>query len=82
MPHKVLQITAGPDKPDLQWSLTQPGEETMVHFRLNNDAVDTQIEEMDEQPDGLSFRLRGRLSSGLEGFYSVETRSGLLELSH
>jgi hypothetical protein len=87
MPNTVLQITDGPDKPGLQWSLVHPGEETLVHFRLDQDAVDAQIEGMDEQPDGLSFRLMGRLSSGLyngepfEGFYSIKTRSGSLELS-
>lgn len=84
MANTVLQITEGPDKPGLQWSLTQ---ETIVHFHLQDDALDV-IEEMEEQPDGTSFRLKGRITSGvLEGepfsaFYSLSTRSGSLELTH
>lgn len=88
MVHTVLQITGGPDKPGLQWSLTQPGEANWVHFHLDDDTVDAQIEAMDEQPDGFSFRLKGRLTSGtlkgefFQGLYSVQTRSGSMELNH
>jgi len=67
------------------WSLTKPGEPD-VHFRVEGDALSAQILCMDEEPDGFSFKMRGKLTSGRDqgsafhGFYSVETRSGWLEL--
>jgi hypothetical protein len=84
MASTVVQITDGPDKPGLQWSLTNG---TMVHFDLQKDAADARVEMMEEQPDGFSFRLKGRVTPGVlkgeyfQGFYSVATRSGSLELN-
>jgi hypothetical protein len=78
-------IVDGPDKPALQKSLAGLGEHD-VQFRVEGDAINAQIMRMDEEPDGFSFKLRGKLSSGRDqgspfyGFYSVGTRSGWLEL--
>lgn len=82
----VLKISKGPDKPALQWALLYPGREP-VHFRIEGEIVDAEIEEMTEQADGWSFGLKGRLSSGaykgipFHGTYSVESRSGTLTLA-
>ncbi len=86
MNSKRYSIIDGPDKPALQWSLTKPGEYD-VQFRVEGDALNAQILRMDEQPDGFSFKLRGQLTSGRDqgsafhGVYSVESRSGWLELA-
>lgn len=86
MTDAVLKVSHGPDKPALQWALIYPGREP-VHFRIDDDTIDAEIEEMTEQPDGWSFDLKGRLSSGpykgvpFHGVYSVESRSGSLTLA-
>ncbi len=86
MPKQRVTIIDGPDKPALQWSLTKPGEQN-VHFRVDGDAYDAQIDRMDEEADGFTFKLLGRLTSGQDngaafrGVYSVETRSGWIEFN-
>ena len=78
-------IIDGPDKPALQRSLTNPGEED-VNFRVEGNSFDAQILRMDEEADGFTFKVRGRLTTGSDsgvpfrGVYSVGTRSGWLEL--
>lgn len=82
-----LSIVHGPDKPALQWSLAYP-ETHKVRFDVESDAFDAQILRMDEQSDGFTFALNGRLASGpLKGApftatYSVESRSGALKIQH
>ena len=85
MPANVLTVVDGPDKPALQRAIAYP-ERERVHFRLERDGVDVQLLRMDEIGDGFSFRLRGVVRSGpvsgatFDGSYSVETRSGSLQI--
>ena len=78
-------IIDGPDKPALQSSLANTSEQD-VYFRVEGDAFNAQILRMDEEADGFTFKVRGRLTSGSDsgvpfrGVYSVGTRSGWLEL--
>lgn len=86
MTEAVLKISDGPDKPALQWAVVYPGREP-VHFRIDEEPVDADIDEMTEHTDGWSFDLKGRLSSGpykgipFSGTYSVSSRSGSLTLA-
>ena len=86
MTEAVLNISDGPDKPALLWALAYPGREA-VHFRIDEEPVDADIDEMTEHSDGWSFDLKGRLSSGpnkgmpFYGTYSVASRSGSLTLA-
>ncbi len=74
-------IIDGPDKPALQKSLTNLGEPD-VNFRVEGDAFNAQILRMEEEVDGFTFKVHGRLTSGrysgvpFRGVYSVGTRSG------
>jgi hypothetical protein len=76
-------IIDGPDKPALQRSLAELGD---VQFHVEGDAINAEIRRMDEEADGLSFKIRGTLTSGpdrrspFHGYYSIGTRSGWLEL--
>jgi hypothetical protein len=88
MPVRRYAIIDGPDKPALQSSLANTGEQD-VHFRVEGvgrDVFDAQILRMDEEVDGFTFKLQGRLASGrysgvpFRGVYSVGTRSGWFEL--
>jgi hypothetical protein len=85
MTSEKLRIVDGPDKPGLQWSVTKPGEYN-VHFHVEGDAFDAQIERMDECSDGFTFELRGQLTSGelkdrtFEAIYSIESRSGWMKV--
>lgn len=78
-------ITDGPDKPALQWAVAYPDRQE-VHFRLEEDAVDAQIDQIEEQSDGFTFKLNGRLTTGphkdhaFEAIYSVEGRTGTLRV--
>lgn len=78
-------IIDGPDKPALQSSLANKGQQD-VYFRVEGDAFNAQILRMDEEVDGFTFKVRGRLTSGrysgvpFRGVYSVGTRSGWFEL--
>jgi len=78
-----MQITDGPDKPALQWAVAYPDRQE-VHFRLENDAVDARIDRIEEQSDGFTFKLNGRVTTGphknrpFEAQYSVEGRTALL----
>lgn len=87
MTPEKLRILDGPDKPGLQWSLTKPGAYN-VHFRVEGDAFDAQIERMDECSDGFTFELRGQLTSGelkdraFEAIYSIESRSGWMKVEN
>lgn len=82
---EALQITDGPDKPALRWAVAYPDREE-VHFRLEDDAVDARVDHIDEQTDGFTFQLQGRLTTGpykdrqFEAIYSVEGRTGSLRL--
>ncbi len=85
MTPRRLSIVDGPDKPALQRSLAHSGVND-VHFRVEGDAFDADIQRMDEEADGFTFKLLGRLTSGRDrgasfhGVYSIESRSGWLEL--
>jgi hypothetical protein len=57
----ALQITDGPDKPGLRWAVAYPDRQE-VHFRLEEDAVDARVDRMDEQTDGVTFKLSGQLT--------------------
>lgn len=86
MPREMLKVVDGPDKPALQWAVAYP-EREKVHFWLEGDGVDAQILSMEEQSGGMKFVLNGVLKSGqhkdlaFRGFYSIETRSGELEVN-
>ncbi len=81
----VFEITDGPDKPALQWAVAYPDRQE-VHFRLDTDAVDARIDRIEEQADGFSFKLNGRVTTGphkdrpFEANYSVEGRTGTLRV--
>ena len=81
----VVHIVDGPDKPALQWALTYPDREH-VRFDTGNEVLDAEIREMEEQADGWTFGLKGRLTSGarkgtpFHGRYSIETRTGTFTL--
>jgi hypothetical protein len=81
MATRTLRITDGPDKPTLQRVLTMP-EKITAHFEVEGDVLEASISRMDEQPDGFSFELEGRVVSrmmkGAEfcAMYHIEGRSG------
>ena len=85
MAARRFAIIDGPDKPALQSSLANASEQD-VHFRVEGDAFQAQILRMDEEVDGFTFKVHGRLTSGrysgvpFHGVYSVGTRSGWFEL--
>jgi len=85
MPARRYAIIDGPDKPALQSSLANTGEQD-VYFRVEGDAFNAQILRMEEEVDGFTFQVHGRLTSGrysgvpFRGVYSVGTRSGWFEL--
>jgi hypothetical protein len=86
MDTRKLAIVDGPDKPALQWSLTNPGD-NHVHFRVKDDAFDAQILRMEEGADGFTFELQGRVVSGglkdelFDALYSIESRSGWIRVN-
>lgn len=85
MVSEKLAIIDGPDKPALQWSLTNSTPD--VHFRVGDDALEGQILRMEEESvDGFTFRLHGRVTTGphagslFDANYSIETRSGWIQI--
>lgn len=82
---ETFEITDGPDKPALQWAVAYPDRQE-VHFRLDNDAVDTRIDRIEEQADGFTFKVSGRVTTGrhkdrsFEANYSIEGRTGTLRI--
>ena len=74
-------IIDGPNKPALQSSLANTGAQ-YVYFCVKGDAFNAQILRMDEEVDGFTCRVHGRLKSGrtsgvpFRSEYSVGTRSG------
>jgi hypothetical protein len=82
---ETFEITDGPDKPALQWAVAYPDRQE-VHFRLHEDAVDTRIDHIEEQADGFTFKLNGRVTTGphkdrpFEANYSIEGRTGTLRI--
>jgi hypothetical protein len=83
---KDLRIIDGPDKPALQWALTYPERNLHVHFNTDGDIFDASVVEMEELEDGLSFRLKGAIETGVfrgqpfQGVYSVGSRNGVLRV--
>jgi hypothetical protein len=63
MADEEMKIVDGPDKPALQWFLTKPGE-SMVHFSVEGELFEAQIDRMDELSDEFTFALLGHLTSG------------------
>lgn len=84
MTRKTMKIEDGPDKPALQKSLAYDGEP--VAFVLNGNPFNAQIEHLEEQAEGLSFEIKGHITTGelrgtsFQGLYSVGSRSGSLAL--
>ncbi|HML28507.1 MAG TPA: hypothetical protein PKE16_06670 [Hyphomicrobium sp.] len=84
MTRQVLKINDGPDKPALQKSLAY--ENKQVEFILNGNPFGAQIEHLEEQAEGMTFAIKGRITSGefkgqsFQGMYSSGTRSGSLAL--
>jgi len=82
---ETFEITDGPDKPALQWAVAYPDRQE-VHFRLDKDAIDTRIDHIEEQTDGFTFKLNGRVTTGphkdrpFEANYSIEGRTGTLRI--
>lgn len=85
MTKHVLQVIDGPDKPALQWALSDPAQE-QVHFLLDYDGVDARILRMDEMADGFDFKIQGILVSGIyksmpfTALYCVGSRSGQITI--
>lgn len=85
-PH-TLVITDGPNKPTLQKALMMPDEVT-AHFQVEGEGLDVSIEKMEEQSDGFSFKLKGRVASGskkgcrFRAIYGIEGRSGSIAIDH
>ncbi len=85
MAPRTFNITDGPNKPTLQRALMLP-EEVTAHFQVEGEGVDVNIAMMEEQPDGFSFKLEGRVASGsmkdapFRAIYSVEGRSGTIAI--
>lgn len=63
MAPRTLNITDGPNKPALQRALMLP-EVVTAHFQIEGEGLDVTIAKMEEQPDGFSFKLEGRVASG------------------
>lgn len=87
MSEHELTVLDGPDKPALQWALLYPERGKGVIFKVEDEAFEASIARMDEIGNGLSFDLKGEVTSGryrgvpFSGVYSVESRSGLLKLA-
>lgn len=85
MAPRTFNITDGPNKPALQSALMQPDEIT-AHFQVEGDGLDVTIFRMEEQPDGFSFKLEGRVASGMmkgaqfRAIYGIEGRSGSMAI--
>lgn len=86
MAPRTFEITDGPDKPALQRALTLPKEVT-AHFQIEGEGLDVSVARMEEQPDGFSFKLEGRVASGsmkdarFRAIYSIEGRSGSMAIN-
>jgi hypothetical protein len=82
-----LNIVDGPDKPDLQWAVAYPDRGLQVHFRTDADAVDAQVDHVEEFGDGTQLGLAGYLTSGLykgwpfKAVYDLGSRSGVIKAS-
>lgn len=87
MPTQHFEITDGPDKPALQRAVVYPGQGYTVVFKTNEHPLEVELTEMTERGGGLEFAIKGRLVADggqartLEGFYSIETRSGRIEVT-
>jgi hypothetical protein len=85
MAPRTFKITDGPNKPTLQKALMTPDEVT-AHFHVEGDGLDVTIASMEEQPDGFSFKLEGRIASGamkgskFRAVYAIEGRSGSMAI--
>jgi hypothetical protein len=84
---KDVRVIDGPDKSGLQWVVMYPERNSRVHFNTDDDIFDASVVEMEELPDGLSFRLTGAIETGtmkglpFHGIYSVGSRTGILRVS-
>lgn len=80
-------ILDGPDKPALQRAVVYPGKGYTVVFKTNEHPLEVELTEMTERGDGFEFAIKGKLvsedgrSRTFEGFYSIETRSGRIEVT-
>jgi hypothetical protein len=87
MSDRELTVVDGPDKPALQWALLYLDRGQNVIFKIEDEAVQANIVEMDEIGNGFDFGLKGTVTSGrhkglpFHGTYSVESRSGRLMLA-
>lgn len=85
MDPRTFNITDGPNKPTLQKALMMP-EEVTAHFQIEGEGLDVTVTAMEEQSDGFSFKLEGRVSSGsmkghrFRAIYSIEGRSGSMAI--
>jgi len=84
LPVATFEIIDGPDTPEMLWSLQYPDRGQSVQFKSTDAAIEAVITRMDELPDGLTFAVVGKVSSGhheglvLRGTYSVGDRRGQL----
>jgi hypothetical protein len=84
---KDVRVIDGPDKPGLQWAVIYPERNLRVHFNTDDDIFDASVVEMEELPDGLSFRITGAIETGamkglpFRGIYSVGSRTGILKVN-
>jgi hypothetical protein len=68
-------IIDGPDKPALQSSLANTGEQD-VYFRVEGDAFNAQFLRMDEEVDGFTFRVHGRLTWNPIRWFELRSKGG------
>lgn len=85
MAPRTFNITEGPNKPTLQKALMMP-DEVVAHFQIEGEGLDVTIGQIEEQPDGFSFTLEGRIASGsmkgsqFRAIYNIEGRSGTMAI--
>jgi hypothetical protein len=81
-----IEVSNGPDKADLLRAVANPEKHLHVSFDTPTDAVEAHIDAIEERGDGLTFALRGHLTSGnlrgavFSGLYDSGTRTGRLIL--
>lgn len=82
-----IEVSNGPDKPDLLRAVSDPGKHLHVTFDTPLDPLEAHIDRIEEMgTDGLTFRLSGHIASGnlrgavFAGVYDVASREGKLTL--
>ena len=82
-----IDVRDGPDKADLLRAVTNPDQHIHVMFQTADGPVEAHVDAIEEEgEDGLTFGVRGHLTSGnlrgaeFAGKYDSSSRSGRLRL--